>query len=99
MQRVVWPRGKRPGETRGFAKRLNTLEGKTIGELWDWVYRGDEIFPMVEAELKKRIPGIKFIGYEVLGNTHSARDAETLAALPDKLSQNRCDGVISGIGC
>ncbi len=96
---AVWPCGKRVTETARFAQRLDTLAGKTIGELWDWLFRGDEIFPMIEKELAKRYPGIKFVSYKVFGSTHGGKEAEVLASLPDKLKQYGCDAVISGVGC
>lgn len=96
---VVWPRGKRSTEIVRFAKRLDTLEGKTVCALWDWLFRGEQIFPVIEKELAKRYPRIKFVSYEVFGSTHGGKEAETLGTLPDKLRQNKCDAVISGIGC
>ena len=99
MYEVVWPRGRRVVEHALYARRLDTLEGKTIGEVWDWIYMGDKIFPWIEKELAKRYPGIRFIGYEAFGSTHGADEANVLAALPDKLKQNKCDAVISGVGC
>lgn len=99
MYEVVWPRGKKDMETAGLAQRLDTLEGKTVCELWDWVFRGDEIFPMIEKELAKRYPGIKFVNYEALGNMHGGGETKVIADLPDKLRQYKCDAVISGMGC
>ena len=99
VHEVVWPRGKKTIEGARFAKRLDTLEGKTVCNLWDWLFRGDEISPMLEKELQKRFPGIKFVSYEVFGSTHGGDEAKVLAALPDKLKQNKCDAVISGVGC
>jgi len=96
---VVWPRGMKVVESAHFARRLETLEGKTVGFLWDWLFRGDQIFPMIEKELSKQSPGIKFVGYEELGSTHGGEETEVLAALPDKLKQYGCDAIISGIGC
>jgi hypothetical protein len=96
---VVWPRGKRTIETVRLALRPDTLAGKTIAELWDWSFRGEEMFPVIEKELAKRYPGINFISYEKFGNTHGANEKEVLAALPDKLRQYRCDAAISGVGC
>ncbi len=103
---VVWPRGKITMENPGFAKRLDTLSGKTVCELWDWRFRGDEMFPVIEKELAKRYPGIKFVSYEKFGCTHEqfgstqeAGEREVLAALPDKLKQYKCDAAISGVGC
>lgn len=99
MYEVVWPRGKKVVEVARFAQRLDTLEGKTIGFLWDWIFRGDEIFPVIERELAKRYAGIKFIGYKEFGSTHGREEAQVLAALPEKLKQHHCDAVLSGMGC
>ena len=96
---VVWPRGKRTAESIHLARRLDTLEGKTVAELWDWLFRGNEIFPAIEKELVKRYPGIKFVDYEVFGSIHGGEEREMLDSLRDKLRQNKCDAVISGIGC
>ncbi len=96
---TVWPRAKKAVEPIHFAKRPVTLKDKTVGILWNWVFRGNEIFPMIEKELAKQYPGIKFVSYEVFGATHGGEEAKTLLALPDKLRQNGCDVVISGIGC
>ena len=96
---VVWPRGKRPTETICFAKRLDTLEGKTVCTLWDWLFRGEQIFPVIEKELAKRYTGSKFVGYETFGSTHGGEEAKVIAALSNTLKQNKCDAVISGIGC
>ena len=99
MYEVVWPRGKRTVESVPLAKRLDSLDGKTVCELWDWVFHGDKIFPMLEKELAKRYPGIQFVSYESFGSTHGAEEAKMLEALPDKLKQSGCDAVISGLGC
>ena len=96
---VLWPRGRKVLEEVHLAKRLDALEGKTVGFVWNWAFRGDEMFPVIEKELTKRHPGIKFIGYEVFGNTHGGKEADTIATLADKLKENRCDAVISGVGC
>ncbi len=96
---VVWPRGRRTISSVSLAKRLDTLEGKTVCELWDWVYRGDEMFPVIEEELAKRYPGIRFVSYEVFGQTYGGDEREVLAAFPDRLRQNKCDAAISGVGC
>lgn len=99
MYEVVWPRGNKTKEITRFAKRLHTLEGKTIGELWNWVFRGDEIFPAIETEMTKRYPGIKFVNYEVFGSMHGGEEGKVIEALPDKLKQNACDAIIAGVGC
>lgn len=96
---VVWPRGKKTVKVTHLAKRLDTLEGKTIGQLWDNVFRGDEIFPILEEELAKRYPGIKFINYELFGSIHGDEERKVLADLPGKLKRFGVDAVISGMAC
>ncbi len=96
---ALWPRGRKTIPDTPLAKRLDTLQGKTVCELWDWAFRGDVLFPAVEKELTKRYSGVKFVGYDTFGSTHSGDEAAVLAALPGKLRQNGCDAVISGMGC
>ena len=53
---VVWPRGARTMQATDVAPRLSTLAGKTIGQLWDDLFRGDEIFPMLKRRSASAIP-------------------------------------------
>ena len=39
---ALWPRSPRQVQLKPLAKRLASLEGKTIAQLWDFVFRGDE---------------------------------------------------------
>ena len=41
-----WPRSPRQVQLKPLAKRLETLEGKTIAQLWDYVFRGDEVYAL-----------------------------------------------------
>lgn len=96
---VVWPRGKKVVKLRPLANRLETLEGKTIGQLWDHIFRGDEIFPLIEEGLKQRFPGVKFVRYDAFGSTHGDEERQVLAELPAKLKRYGVDAVISGMAC
>jgi hypothetical protein len=53
---------------------------------------------MIEQELSKRYPGVKFIGPDAFGNTHGGDEHEVIAGLPEKLKELGVDAVISGIG-
>lgn len=96
---VVWPRGKKTVESLHLARRLGTLESKTVCALWDWIFRGREIFPAIAEELAKRYPGSRYVSFDEFGSIHGGDEAKVLAALPDKLRQHGCDAVISGVGC
>jgi hypothetical protein len=97
--RVVWPRGRKIEERATPAKRLEDLNGKTVAELWDFVFRGEEIFPLLESELSARFAGVKFLSPERFGNTHGSEERDVLAELPGKLRELGVDAVISGMGC
>ncbi len=95
---VVWPRSALGVRPRGDAPRLDGLRGRRIAFIWEYMFRGDELFPVLGAELERRY-GVEVVGYENFGNTHGPDEAAVLAALPDKLRQWRVDAAVSGIGC
>ncbi|MBI4332944.1 MAG: hypothetical protein HY673_16880 [Chloroflexi bacterium] len=103
---VVWPRGRKTVGNVPLARRLEALEGKTIGELWDWLFHGEQYYPAIEKELARRYPRVRFVGYETFGSTlaraggllNPEEEAEVLAEIPEKLRQNKCDAVVSGLG-
>jgi hypothetical protein len=41
-------------ELETLAPRLSTLEGKTVAQLWDFLFRGDQVFSALEEGLKAR---------------------------------------------
>jgi len=101
---VVSPLGE-PVMTRiAMAPRLDTLEGKTIGEIWNGGFRGDESFPMIERMLRERFPTVKLIPYSefplaTVGSFHPEKKEATLDTLRAKLKEAGCDAVITGNGC
>lgn len=97
--RVVWPRSKRQLQPMPLAPRLDTLAGKTIAQLWDYVYRGDEVFDLLEPQLEARYPGVRFVGWREFGSTHGAEEREILASLPQRFKELGVDAAISGMGC
>lgn len=96
---VLWPRAARQVKKKALANRPASLEGKTIAQAWDYLFRGDEIFDYLEEGLKARFPGVRFISYDVLGNTHGNDERAVVAGLPAKLKSLGADAVISGMGC
>lgn len=96
---VVWPRSARSVELKPLAPRLPTLEGKTVAFLWDYLFRGDEIWPTLSKALGERFPNMRFIGWEEFGSTHGDEEHKVLAELPAKLKALKVDAVVSGMGC
>ncbi|MDG2028429.1 MAG: hypothetical protein P8J50_15075 [Acidimicrobiales bacterium] len=96
---VVWPSSPKGIETRRLAPRLDSIDGARIGFLWDYLFRGDELFPVLEAELTARFPNVEIVGFEVFGNTHGGDEAEVIDRMPDTLRTRGVDAVVSGMGC
>ena len=100
---VVSPLGEPVVEMISMAPRWPTLEGKTIGEIWNGGFRGDETFPIIERLLKERYPSVKFIPYRefplvTIASLHPEQKEETLKKLREELKKKRCDAVITGNG-
>ena len=95
---VLWPLARRGVKDTNAAARIPDLNGKTVAELWDVIFRGETIYPLVREYIKQRFPDVKFVGYEHFGNFHGAREHEVSASIPDKLRAHKADAVIVGIG-
>jgi hypothetical protein len=96
---VFWPRAPRQMRTKPLAPRLESLEGKTIAQLWDFLFRGDLVFDLLEEGLKARFPGVRFVSWRRFGSTHGAEEKTALAALPPRFKELGVDAVISGMAC
>lgn len=96
---VIWPRSEKTVPLTALAPRLESLEGKRIAMLWDYLFRGDEIYPWIEQALTDRFPGVSFIRYDEFGSTHGDQEHGIIEGLPSKLKDLEADAVISGMGC
>ncbi len=96
---VVWPRSPRGIQRQRKAERLNSLEGARVAFLWDYLFRGDELFPVLEQELTRRFHDIEIISFEEFGNLHGADEKERVGRLGQDLHRRHVDAVVSGMGC
>ncbi|MBT6276128.1 MAG: hypothetical protein HOI95_18590 [Chromatiales bacterium] len=96
---ALWPGGESAVTPISPAPRLDTLDGKRIAFLWDAMFRGDEIFPMLAEQLSKHCKGATFISHEEFGATFGGDEHAVLEALPQLLEQKNVDAVIGGNGC
>lgn len=86
-------------QRRRRAARVDTLSGKRVAFLWDHLFRGDELFPVLARELRARYEGVDIVGHEEFGNLHGADERERVGRLPDDLRTRGVDAVVSGMGC
>ena len=60
---VVWPLAPAATGPAALAARSPDLAGRTIGELCDYLFKGEEIFPLIRRALEARYPGISMVGW------------------------------------
>ena len=96
---VVWPVAERRLKTRPLARRLDTLDGKTVAQLWDYLFAGDEVFAALEDSLRERYPKVKFVSWREFGSTHAVNEKELLASLPQRFKDLGVDAAISSMAC
>jgi hypothetical protein len=94
---AVWPLGRAATQQRPAQTRLDQLDNKTIALIWDFVFRGDEMFELLKTELAARYQGLRFIDYQTFGNVHGGDEREVVAALPQLLSKHKADAAIVGV--
>jgi hypothetical protein len=99
LYEVVWPCGERKQAQRPLAKRLDTLNGKTIAQLWDFLFFGDEVFTVLEEQLRRQFPGVKFVSWREFGSTHAVNEKELLASLPQRFKELGVEAAISSMAC
>ena len=99
---VVSPVGADAVKPSRAAQRLDGLEGKTICEIWNGVFKGDITFPIIRTLLKEKYPELKVIPYTEFpyapisdNPTQQRQHAQQLAALA---KEKGCDAVIFGNG-
>ena len=95
---VLWPLGKLAYEPVPTAPRVADLKGKTICELSNYMFRAEEILPIIRQAWREKYPGIKFVDYNEIGNIHGWDEAEALENLPETLRKHGCDTAVSGVG-
>jgi hypothetical protein len=96
---VVWPKSPGRHAAQRLAPRLASLDGARIGFVWDDMFRGDELFPVLAAELSRRYPAIEIVGYEHFGNIHGPDEKAVVGRLGDELRRRQVDAIICGNGC
>jgi len=96
---VVWPKSERMSELRPLAPRLRSLDGVKVAQLWDFLFRGDEVFDALEDALRERFPTIDFVSWREFGNIHGEDEVQILADLPQRFKELGVGAAISGMGC
>lgn len=92
------PEGRRVAALELRSLPLEDLAGKTICQVWNWFFRGPELFALIQQGLEEREATLKFIDYSHFGNIHGPNEPQVLAALPRLLKEYGCDALLAGVG-
>ena len=99
---VLSPAGLAVVAPGGSARRIDSLDGKTVGEVWNGVFKGDFTFPIIRKLLLAKYPRLKIIPYtefpHLPGSDHPARQRELARRIAVIAQEKGCDAVISGNG-
>ena len=102
MESVHGPLGGETLAQQSLARRLNDLNGKTIGESWNGDFKGDVTFPIIRKRLQERFPGVRIVPYDQFPYLYGADDPARQKALAMEIALRAqalgCDAVISGNG-
>ena len=99
---VVSPAGINAVKISGAAPRIDDLNGKTVCEVWNGVFKGDITFPMIRKLLKEKYPGVKIIPYtefyHLPGSDVPQHQRELAQRIVAAAREKGCDALISGNG-
>jgi hypothetical protein len=96
---VVWPQAPAGAQPQRLAATPTTLTHKRVAFIWDYMFRGEELFPVLEQVLRKRFDGLEVVGYDKFGNIHGPNERAVVQDLPDQLRRHRIDVAVVGNGC
>ena len=99
---VVSPVGLEVVKCSGGAPRLGSLDGKTIGEVWNGVFKGDFTFPIIRKLLQQKYPRLRILSYTEFphtpGSDNPGQQRERARQIAAMAKEKGCDAVISGNG-
>jgi hypothetical protein len=99
---VVSPLGLEAVQQAGAARRIGSLDGKTVGEFWNGVFKGDLTFPVIRRLLLRKYPTLRIIPFtefpHVRGSDDPAQQREHAQRMAALAKEKGCAAVISGNG-
>ncbi len=96
---VLAPIGRKTTRAMRQNPPLGDLNGKVIAELWDYLFRGDEMYQILRREITARYKGVRFVQFPVFGNTHGPDEASVVAQIPELLREYECHAAIAAVAC
>jgi hypothetical protein len=99
---VISPEGVPLGGTGKVSRHLDSLEGKTVGEVYNNHFNGELMFKTYRRLFKERYPGIRIIPYDEFPIVYVGGDAASQKRIAKEIAvlakERGCDAIITGNG-
>jgi len=97
---VLAPLGESKQQEGVLAPRLSSLSGTRIALVFDYAFRGDEMFAKFMEQAHERFDDVTFLDPDKFGNFHGPAEegAEAMARLAKSLEDQEFDAAIVGVG-
>jgi hypothetical protein len=77
------------------------LSHKTVGFVWDYLFKGPVIFDAIRKLIDARFTGVKYVDYDQFGDIHGLHGVDSgqvLRELPDRILAAGVDVAIVAVG-
>ena len=99
---VISPEGLPLGAAGTVSRPLESLEGKTIGEVYNNHFRGELMFQTYRRLFRERYPGIRIVPFDQFPIVYVGGDAASQKKVAREIAalakEKRCDAIITGNG-
>ncbi|MGH3758923.1 hypothetical protein [Actinophytocola sp.] len=97
---VFSPEGRPVPKVRAIDRQrvVSSLAEAKVAEVWDYRFRGDEVFSTLRDSLGRARPGAGFVGYDNFGDIHGPDATALVEALPGRLDATGADVAVVGVG-
>jgi hypothetical protein len=97
---VLSPLGARVQQGGVLAPRLSSLRGKRVALVFDYAFRGDEMFASFQEAAQERFGDVTFLDPDKFGNFHGPAEEgrQAMERLAKSLELHEFDAAIVGVG-
>ena len=99
---VISPEGLPQGATSNVARHLDTLDGKTIGEVYNNHFKGELMFQTYRRLFKEKYKNVKIIPFTEFPIVYVGGDAESQKKIAKEIAElaklKGVDAIITGNG-
>ena len=99
---VISPEGLPQGTTKNVSRHLDTLDGKTIGEVYNNHFKGELMFQTYRRLFREKFKNVKIIPFDEFPIVYVGGDAESQKRIAREIAaiakEKGVDAIITGNG-